>query len=72
MTPRWSSKNGFSEQLENAKIDAFLAEVIGVCKAHGLSISHEDSQGAFIVRGYRETDGYWLSNAHDYTEPLDD
>ena len=34
------------------KMKAFLADIIIVCNRHGLSLSHEDGQGAFIVEDY--------------------
>jgi hypothetical protein len=42
--------------------EAFLKDLIEVCKKHNLSISHEDSHGGFLVRhGYDEKHyGEWL------------
>ncbi|NBW22529.1 MAG: hypothetical protein EBR82_82745 [Caulobacteraceae bacterium] len=53
----------------NAAVDAFLAEVIEVCRKHGMSISHEDGWGAFEVRNFNEPDADWLKEATDKTEP---
>ncbi len=50
---------------ELADVDAFLCEVVAVCRKHGLSISHEDGQGAFEVRLVNERDIAWLQQAHD-------
>jgi len=51
----------------NAAVDAFLAEVIEVCRKHGMSISHEDGWGAFEVRNFNESDAEWLKEATDKT-----
>jgi hypothetical protein len=45
------------------KVDAFLAEVIAVSRKHGMSISHEDSNGAFIVEPFSEHNAEWLNMA---------
>lgn len=52
----------------NPKIDAFLLEVIEVCKKHGLSIGHEDHHGGFQIADYDEEFDFWLWQAEDYTE----
>ncbi len=52
-------------QMEVPEIDAFLDEVIAVCKKHGMSISHEDGHGAFEITAYDETATEWLRGAHD-------
>lgn len=44
-------------------VDAFLEEVIEVCLKHGMSISHEDGHGAFIVENAKETNFAWLRAA---------
>ena len=36
------------------KVDAFIQEVLEVCRKHGLSIAHEDHQGGFIIEDYTE------------------
>jgi hypothetical protein len=54
-------------EAENAAVDAFLAEVVEVCRKHGMSISHEDGQGAFQVRDFNEPDAEWLKEATDKT-----
>ena len=53
--------------LENKKIDAYIEEVLAVSRKHGLSISHEDSQGAFIVEEFSKANADWLLAAHDAT-----
>jgi hypothetical protein len=62
---RWNSKAG--TEVENAKIDAFLEEVIAVCQKHGFSIAHEDGHGAFLIEKYSEMTRDLLLDAHDET-----
>lgn len=61
MAERWSKTQG--EFLEIPRIDAFLEDVIAVCKKHGLSIEHEDNHGSFIVTEYYEPSSDWLREA---------
>lgn len=61
MTKRWDSKA--SEEIEDQRIDAFIAEVIAVCKRHGFSIAHEDSQGGFLIERFDEDNAKWLMQA---------
>ncbi|MDP1722768.1 MAG: hypothetical protein Q8L37_06185 [Candidatus Gottesmanbacteria bacterium] len=63
---RWKSTVG--HEVENEKIDAFLTEVIEVCKKHGLSIGHEDSHGGFLVHKFSKDNADWLMNADDETD----
>lgn len=60
---RWSNKG----EIENPKIDAFLAEVRAVCERHGLAMSHEDGRGAFEVVNIKDGDLEWLMAARDAT-----
>jgi hypothetical protein len=53
------------EMIENPKIDEFLEQLQILCKEHGLSISHEDSQGAFIIEGYDKDNIEWIKLAND-------
>lgn len=50
---------------ENKKVDDFLYDVIEISKKHGLSISHEDSQGAFIIEKYSDENIEWIQNSFD-------
>ena len=53
--------NQFAEDVPKAA--AFIEEILAVCRKHGLSIAHEDSQGAFIVELYSNIAAQWLSDA---------
>jgi len=48
---------------EIPQIDIFLAEIIEVCRKYNLSISHEDSQGGFIIEPASEENFRWLLDA---------
>ena len=54
---------GKSEPVENKEVDAFLKEIVEVCKEHGFSLSHEDTHGAFIVERYDKDNIQWLMEA---------
>lgn len=60
---RWNIATG--EDHESKRIDAFLQEIAEVCKKHGLSISHEDAHGAFVIEKYDDGDVKRLFAAHD-------
>jgi hypothetical protein len=45
------------------EVDAFIRDIIIVCKKHGMSLAHEDSQGAFIVEDYKADNVEWLEAA---------
>ena len=63
---RWKTTEG--REIKNAKIDAYLAEVIEVSKRHGLSIGHEDSHGGFLVNQFTQDNADWLMAAADETD----
>jgi len=56
-------RRGKSGSIENKKVDAFLREIVEVCKEHGFSLSHEDTHGAFVVEKYEEENIQWLMDA---------
>lgn len=61
--PTWDcKKHAFIETPR--EMQAFLNEIVEVCKRHGLSISHEDYHGAFIIERYCEDNIEWLTSAH--------
>lgn len=51
MTTRWSQDlgEGSGGKVEDPAVDAFLEEIIAVCKKHGMCIGHEDGHGSFLV-----------------------
>lgn len=61
---RWSDQG----EIENPKIDAFLEEIMEVCKRHGLAISHEDAHGGFEIVPLEQGDLPWLMQARDCTK----
>lgn len=61
---RWSNKG----EIENPKIDAFLAEIWAVCERHGMGLSHEDAHGGFEIVPIEKADRDWLMQATDRTE----
>lgn len=62
---RYSRKQ--SKSVNNKAIDEFIEEVLSVCRKHGLSIGHEDSQGSFIILNYDEVFSQWFQAADDDT-----
>ena len=40
-----------------------MAEIEAICKKYDLSISHEDSQGAFEIEIYKQGNIDWLKTA---------
>lgn len=51
----------------NSNIHAFLEEILEVCVKHRLSIAHEDSQGAFLIKNFDLKYAKWLMEASDRT-----
>jgi hypothetical protein len=45
------------------EMEDFLNDIKAVCEKHGLSISHEDYHGAFLIERYDENNIEWLFNA---------
>ncbi len=60
---RWSPGRG--REIADVKIDNFLKDIVEVCKRHGLSISHEDGHGSFLVEKYADGLTMWLLNAQN-------
>ena len=54
-------------QGENPAVDAFIEEVLAVCKKHGMSIGHEDGHGGFAIERYMDGNVEWLRGAADWT-----
>ena len=59
---RWNCEA--KDEIEHPKVDAFLNEIISVCKKHGFSLSHEDFHGAFVVCGFNNDNAERLMYAH--------
>lgn len=51
-------------RIESPSVDAFIADLVQIYKRHGMSLAHEDGQGAFIVETLKETNIEWLQAAH--------
>jgi hypothetical protein len=62
MTKRWGHNSG--QYIEDPAVDAFIEDLIKLCKSHNLSIGHEDHHGAFMIEPLTETNLEWLSHAH--------
>ncbi len=44
-------------------VEKFLDDIDFVCREYGLTISHEDTHGLFIVEDYSEHNIDWLKSA---------
>jgi hypothetical protein len=53
---------------QKPQVKTFIEEIIDVCKKHGLSIGHEDTQGAFEIKEYNTDDIEWFRSAMDCTK----
>jgi len=62
---RWNRSK--RADVERPDIDAFLVEMLAVCKRHGFSLGHEDGQVAFEVYDYDKYCDDWLLEAVDCT-----
>ncbi len=58
---RYSIKRG--KKVEEENVDKFLQEVVELSKKHGLSISHDDCYGNFVVSKYDHDDIEWILSA---------
>jgi hypothetical protein len=45
--------------------EQFVSDLIAVYIKHGMSLAHEDSQGAFIIEPYSEYNVKWLKETLD-------
>lgn len=50
---------------DSPRARAFLEAIAALSREHGLSLSHEDGQGAFIVEPLAERNLEWLMDAFD-------
>ncbi|HTR86210.1 MAG TPA: hypothetical protein VMI56_17130 [Reyranella sp.] len=47
-----------------AEVNAFLTELLEVCRKHDMALGHEDVEGGFIVaRGFSSSAAEWLLDA---------
>lgn len=58
---RWNIK--LEQDTENKQADEFLSDIVSICVKHGLSLSHEDSHGAFLIEDYDEENISWIEDA---------
>lgn len=56
---RWDG----AKERDYPEVDAFLDEVLAVCAKHGISISHEDGHGGFIIDEASIGNEEWLNAA---------
>ena len=54
--------------MRSQRVKSFIDEIISVCKKHGLSISHEDDHGSFIITKFNASYAKWLENASEEEE----
>ena len=62
MIKHWVSGEGI--EVERPDVDAFIQDIFAVYERHGMSISHEDGHGAFIIEKDDLFNRGWLQNAH--------
>ncbi len=53
--------------VDNPTLAAKLEQVISLCYRLGISITHEDSHGAFEIDVWSEDNATWLRQATDLT-----
>ena len=51
--------------VEDPRVDRFMADIEAVCRKHGLSISHEDCGVGFFVEEFDEDSIFWLASNLD-------
>jgi len=51
---------------DNKKVEYFKKELLDLLKKYNYSISHEDTQGGFILANYNDYDNNWLLDFSDY------
>ena len=59
----WNIRTGSKEEVPE-KVQQFISEIIAVSKKYGLTISHEDYEGGFIIEDYDESNIDWLKAFH--------
>lgn len=54
------------KKITSKQIQNFLNDIEEVCKKHGLSISHEDGHGGFMIEEFDEELMDWLNEATNH------
>lgn len=64
---RWRHGDGLSGfHPSNPRVEAFLDAIVAVYRKHGMSLSHEDTHGAFKIERDSAENEEWLRGAGDY------
>ena len=50
------------------KTRKFVNAIIKLCEEHGMSISHQDFHGAFVIENYDKCNITWFKDAKDETK----
>ncbi len=54
---------------KSSKVKDFIEDIVLLCKKYNVSISHEDTHGAFVIRDYNEENIKLFRNAfNDITD----
>ncbi len=61
MDPRWNCKEG--RFVERPDVDRLIEEILAACRKHSMSLSHEDTHGAFVIEAFSEKKAAWLKDA---------
>jgi len=56
--------------MKKREVESFINDIIKVYEKHGMSISHEDSYGAFLIENYNPKLVEWLRASTKYMEDL--
>lgn len=56
-------KSGTGKQFDDARANAFMAELLELCWKHGVSIGHEDTQVGFLLHPWSPENEKWLNDA---------
>lgn len=62
MNKYWDSRQ--NKEVESKAADDFINDLMRLYSKHGISISHEDGHGAFVLEPDSETNRNWVKNAH--------
>jgi hypothetical protein len=60
---RWDCN--VNKSVDDSAVEAFIDELVEVCRRHNMTLGHEDEHGAFQVnRFFTEGHANWLRSAH--------